>query len=164
MKSRKRHKKKVSFFSFFSHSVMLLIGCAAGIYVLPILTAPQTPTNKEFKIATNNAEYEAFFVKDLKGSNFLYWGKGELYLSKNMIAFQGKIAPGADYKMYLTKRFIQTGNEFLKIKDQSFLVDDVKSFDGFIIKTNKDLDLASYNSVVIWSEIFSIFITSAKYK
>ena len=103
MKSRRRSKKKIRYISFFTHSIMLLIGFTFGIYLLPIITAPEIPTKEEFQKAIDNAEYETFFVKDLSGSNLIYWGKGQLSLSKNTIAFQGKISPGATYKLYLTK-------------------------------------------------------------
>ena len=165
MKSRRRKSNiKISFFSFLSHSIIFIMGCFLGIYALTILTAPRTPTNEKFKEALTNTKYEGFFVKNLEGSNFLYWGKGQIALSKNMIIFQGKLSPGPDYKLYLTKKFIQNNKDFLKIKDKSLLVGDVRSFQGFILKSDQELDLASYNSIVIWSELFSVFITSAKYK
>jgi len=36
-----------------------------------------------------------------------------------MIVHEGKLAPGPDYKLYLTKEFVEHEDEFLPIKDAS---------------------------------------------
>ena len=164
MKSTRRKKRKVSSLLIASHIISLFLGCILGMYLLPILIAPKTPSESEFLNVIDQAKFEAIFVKNIEGSDFLHWGKGQISLAKNTVAFQGKISPGPDFKLYLTRNFIDNKKEFLKVKNQSLLVGDVKSFDGFIIKTEKDLDFSQYSGVVIWCEVFSRFITSAKYK
>ena len=164
MKSRRRKKRKFNFFKVLTHSISLSIGFIIGIYSLPIMIAPDKPSNDKFQKVVNAAQFDAVFVKDLLGSNILHWAKGQISLSNTKIAFQGKISPGPDYKLYLTKKFVQTKTDFLKIKNKSIVIGEIKSFDGFIISIKKEIDLTAYNSVVIWSESFSQFISAAKYQ
>ena len=135
-----------------------------GIYLLPIMIAPEKPSINEFQKVINSAQFDAVFVKDLKESDILHWAKGQISLSKTEIAFRGKISPGPDYKLYLTKKFVQTKKDFLKIKNQSVEIGEIKSFNGFIISTKEEIDITAYNSVVIWCEAFSRFISAAKYQ
>ena len=164
MKSKRRKKRKFKFIQVFTHTISLSIGCMIGIYLLPIMIAPEKPSINEFQKVINSAQFDAVFVKDLKESDILHWAKGQISLSKTEIAFQGKISPGPDYKLYLTKKFVQTKKDFLKIKNQSVEIGEIKSFNGFIISTKKEIDITAYNSVVIWCEAFSRFISAAKYQ
>tara|TARA_Y200000002_G_C22472733_1_gene575312 strand:- start:170 stop:664 length:495 start_codon:yes stop_codon:yes gene_type:complete len=164
MKSKRRKKRKFKFIQVFTHTISLSIGCMIGIYLLPIMIAPEKPSINEFQKVINSAQFDAVFVKDLKESDILHWAKGQILLSKTEIAFQGKISPGPDYKLYLTKKFVQTKKDFLKIKNQSVEIGEIKSFNGFIISIKKEIDITAYNSVVIWCEAFSRFISAAKYQ
>ena len=164
MKSRRRRKRKLNFVNVLTHSITLCIGFIIGIYSLPIMVAPDRPSNDEFLEAINGAQFDAVFVKDLQGSDILHWAKGQISLSNKKIAFRGNISPGPDYKLYLTKKFVQTKTDFLKIKTQSIVIGEIKSFNGFIISIKNEIDLTSYNSVVIWCESFSQFISAAKYQ
>jgi len=164
MKSKRRKKRKFKFIQVFTHTISLSIGCMIGIYLLPIMIAPEKPSINEFQKVINSAQFDAVFVKDLKESDILHWAKGQISLSKTQIAFRGKISPGPDYKLYLTKKFVQTKKDFLKIKNQSVEIGEIKSFNGFIISTKKEIDITAYNSVVIWCEAFSRFISAAKYQ
>ena len=164
MKSKRRKKRKFKFIQVFTHTISLSIGCMIGIYLLPIMIAPEKPSINEFQKVINSAQFDAVFVKDLKESDILHWAKGQISLSKTEIAFRGKISPGPDYKLYLTKKFVQTKKDFLKIKNQSVEIGEIKSFNGFIISTKEEIDITAYNSVVIWCEAFSRFISAAKYQ
>ena len=164
MKSKRRKKRKFKFIQVFTHTISLSIGCMIGIYLLPIMIAPEKPSINEFQKVINSAQFDAVFVKDLKESDILHWAKGQISLSKTEIAFRGKISPGPDYKLYLTKKFVQTKKDFLKIKNQSVEIGEIKSFNGFIISIKKEIDITAYNSVVIWCEAFSRFISAAKYQ
>ena len=164
MKSIRRRKRKLNLVSVSTHLITLCIGFIIGIYSLPVMVAPDKPSNDEFLQAINAAQFDAVFVKDLQGSNILHWAKGQISLSNKKIAFRGKISPGPDYKLYLTKKFVQTKTDFLKIKTQSIVIGEIKSFNGFIIPSKNEIDLSSYNSVVIWCESFSQFISAAKYQ
>ena len=76
-----------------SHLIVGALGFAAGVYILPILIAPQS--------------------------------------------FSGKLAPDPDYKLYLAPDFVTLPEA---------------------------LDVTRYNSVVVWCERFSMFITAGKYR
>jgi len=43
-------------------------------------------------------------------------------------------------------------------------VSDVKTFKNFMVDVPVGVDVESYNTVIIWCETFSQFITAAKYK
>ena len=58
-----------------SHLVVLAMGFAGGIYVLPILTAPKGPDAAALQATTVDALYTGRFVRSLKGSDFLHWGE-----------------------------------------------------------------------------------------
>jgi hypothetical protein len=44
------------------------------------------------------------------------------------------------------------------------LVGEVKTFNNFITTSTQNLDLESYNTVIVWCESFGEFITAAKYR
>ena len=111
-----------------------------------------------------NALYKTLFVKDLKGSDLFHWGEAKVTVSKNEIIVNGSIAPGPDYKLYLTKEFVEQEEEFLFIRDKSKYIAEVKTFKNFVITIPENIDINDYNTIVIWCESFSEFITAAKYK
>ena len=147
-----------------THLLAIVLGVGLGIYMLPILIAPKSPTIDEIKSASSNAKYTAVFRKNLKGSDFFHWGKGKIMITDLKITFMGKLAPGPDYKLYLVPSFVQTEADFLKIKSQSLRVAEVKTFGNFIISLPEKTDLEKYNTVLIWCEAFEQFITAAKYR
>jgi Electron transfer DM13 len=147
-----------------SHVLVGALGFAAGIYVLPILTAPKGPSLEEVKSAAGSAEYTAEFRKDLKGSDLLHWGEGKVSVSRSAISLMGKVAPGPDYKLYLAPEFVETEEEFARIKGRSVRVGDVKTFENFIVKVPESVDVSRYSTVIVWCETFSQFITAAKYR
>ena len=81
-------------------------------------------------------------VRDLKGSDLFHWGEADVSVSKNEIIVNGSIAPGPDYKLYLTKEFVEQEEEFLSIKDNSRYVAEVKTFKNFVITVPEDIDLS----------------------
>ena len=149
---------------FASHLLAVAIGFAGGIYLLPILTAGAGPNAAELKQASSAARHSGMFKKDLPGSDFLHWAQGTVTLSDDTIAFEGKIAPGPDYKVYLTSGYVDNKADFLKLKEHSLRVGEVKTFDRFIVKPAQPLDLAKYNTVVIWCETYSQFISAAQFR
>lgn len=147
-----------------THGIALAIGFAGGIYALPIIIAPPSVDRAMLETSAKDATYQTSFVKDLKGSDFLHWGEGDVSISTGKIVHQGTMAPGPDYKVYLTTDFVDDEASFNAIKANSLEVGDVKTFDGFITDLPDDVDIESYNTVVVWCETFGEFITSAKYK
>ncbi|MFP5445475.1 MAG: hypothetical protein ACLGIY_18110, partial [Betaproteobacteria bacterium] len=59
-----------------SHLLTLVIGFALGVYVLPILIAPDAPTQQEIQSSQPAAQWTATFRRDLKDSDALHWGEG----------------------------------------------------------------------------------------
>ena len=147
-----------------THALALAIGFAAGIYVLPILIAPPSPSASEAKAAAAGAQYTAQFKRDLKGSDFLHWGEGTVSISRERVTLTGKLAPGPDYKLYFAPEFVDTKEGFLRIKERSVRAGDVKTFDNFIVAVPSSLDIARFDTVVVWCERFSMFITAARYR
>ncbi|MCM3681055.1 DM13 domain-containing protein [Sphingomonas paucimobilis] len=147
-----------------THVAMLALGFAAGIYALPILTAPPAPDAADLASAVRQALYTGQFKRSLKGSDFVHWGEGNVKVSRDQIAHIGRLSPGPDYKLYLAPHFVRTKDEFLAIKHMSRRVGEVKTFDGFIISVAPDIDVAAFTTVVIWCESFDRFISAAEYQ
>lgn len=147
-----------------SHLIALVAGFAAGIYVLPILTAPSGPDKAELQATVQSALFNGRFERGLKGSDFLHWGEGEVRVTTDKIAHEGRLAPGPDYKLYLAPTFVDTKDGFLKIKDRSRRIGDVKTFEGFVVDVPAGVDVRSFTTAVVWCEAFSMFISAAKYR
>ena len=147
-----------------SHSACLLFGFGAGIYLLPILTAADAPSVQALQAVANQADYRGEFRRNLKDSDAVHWGEGQLAVGKTAISLRGSVGPGPDYKLYLVNEFVETEADFLRLKSQAVRVGDVKTFDNFIVPVPSSVDVSNYNTVVIWCETFSQFITAAKYR
>jgi hypothetical protein len=147
-----------------THAAALAAGFAAGVYFLPILIAPPAPSAADVKAAAGAAQYTAEFRRDLRGSDLLHWGEGRVAVSPKAVAFSGRLAPGPDYKLYLSPEFVDTKEAFLRVKPKSLRVGDVKTFDNFIVSLPDSVDLGRFDTVVVWCETFSMFISAAKYR
>ena len=147
-----------------THSMALALGVMLGIYLLPILTAPEGPSVSEVKSSSQQAIYKARFHKDATGSDLIHWGEGDVSISKTSISLMGSLAPGPDYFLYLTKNLVDSRKSFLEIKADSLKVGPIRTFDNFIVPLDESIDLEQYAAVVVWCETFSQFITSASYR
>ncbi|PSW58304.1 DM13 domain-containing protein [Photobacterium leiognathi] len=147
-----------------THLLAGVLGVALGIYLLPILTAPTAPAASEISNLSSQAQYSGKFQKDLEGSDFLHWGEGKVSLSPTTITLMGKLAPGPDYKLYLSPKFVETEAAFNQEKTNMVLVGDVKTFDNFVVDVPQDIDITKYDTVIVWCESFGQFITAAKYQ
>lgn len=147
-----------------SHGLVAVMGFAAGIYALPILIAPAAPSVAEVSAASQSAAYKAEFRRDLKDSDALHWGEGSVSIGAGSISLMGKLAPGPDYKLYLSPEFVETEVDFNRLKSKMALVGDVKTFNNFVVKVPAGVNPSQYTSVIVWCETFGEFITSAKYK
>ena len=147
-----------------SHLVVLAIGFALGIYALPILIAPAAPTKAEVAAQAVTARYTGQFRRDLKDSDALHWGEGAVSVGPRNIVFEGELAPGPDYKLYLSPSFVETEADFQRLKPQMMRIADIKTFKNFVVAVPETADIEAYNSVIVWCETFSQFITAAKYK
>jgi hypothetical protein len=147
-----------------THGAALGVGFALGIYLLPILTAPAAPSATEVAVAAGAAQFKGEFRRDLKDSDFLHWGEGVVTVSGSAVALKGKVAPGPDYKLYLSPEFVDTEADFNRLKPKMARVGDVKTFENFIVPVPKGIDPAAYRAVIVWCESFGQFITAAKYR
>lgn len=147
-----------------SHGVAMAVGFALGIYLLPILIAPNAPSDAAVATVADKAMFSTQFKRDLPGSDFLHWGEGELSISARRVSFSGALAPGPDYRLYLTPQLVLDEAEFNAVKAQSAYVGDVKSFDNFILEIPENINPAGFKAVVVWCETFGEFITAASYQ
>ena len=147
-----------------SHVAVGAIGFAGGIYMLPILIAPPAPAEAEVLEIASQAQFTSGFRRDLAGSDALHWGEGGVSVSRSAVSLMGKLAPGPDYKLYLSPEFVETEADFNRLKSQMVRVGDVKTFENFLVPVPESIDPAAYNTVVVWCESFGQFITAAKYQ
>lgn len=147
-----------------SHLAFAVAGFVAGIYALPILIAPLAPTLEEAKASMSQVLYTGQFKRELKDSDWLHWGEGTVSMAPNTVSFVGKLAPGPDYKLYLSPEFVETEADFHRLKKTMVRVGDVKTFENFVVPIPNGIDPAKYAAVVVWCETFGQFITAASYK
>jgi len=147
-----------------SHLVAAAVGFALGVYALPILIAPPSPTTAEVESQAASARYAGKFRRDLKDSDALHWGEGTVSIGSKSIVMEGELTPGPDYKLYLSPEFVETEADFSRLKSSMVRIGDVKTFKNFVVPVPESIDPARYNTVVVWCETFSQFITAARYK
>ena len=147
-----------------THLLAIGAGFAAGIYTLPILIAPPAPDAAQMDRIAESREYVARFNRDRQDSDALHWGEGEVSIASNAISFVGELAPGPDYRLYLSPTFVETEADFNRLKSTMIEVGDVKTFEGFIVPLPAGIDPADYSTVIVWCESFGQFITSGSYQ
>lgn len=147
-----------------SYLVVGAMGFVLGLYMLPVLMAPPAPTTTQVTSMLGDPEFEGKFHRDLKDSDFLHWGEGTAFVSRRAIFLEGELAPGPDYKMYLSPQYLETEEEFLRVKASMVRVGEIKSFGGVVLPVPSQIDVTKFNTVIVWCETFGQFITAAKYK
>jgi hypothetical protein len=147
-----------------THVATLALGFGLGVYFLPILVAERAPDAAELAAAAEAAAYTTTFRKDLPGSDAFHWGEGTVSVTPGRIVHQGRLAPGPDYKIYLAPSYVEDKAGFLGVKAQSVQLGSIKTYDGFITEVPAGVDIAKYDTVVIWCEAFGMFITAGKYR
>lgn len=147
-----------------SYLLVFTMGFGLGVYLLPILSAPPAPRLTEVQSVAQSRMYSASFRRDLAGSDLFHWGEGQVTVGRDAITLAGRLAPGPAYKLYLTPEFVETEEQFLRVKPRSLVVGDVKTFENFIVPVPPGTPVDNYTTVVVWCESFSRFITAAKYR
>ncbi len=147
-----------------SHTLVLAAGFALGIYALPILIAPAAPSAAAVAAQATGAMFTGKFRRDLKDSDLLHWGEGTVSVGQQSIALLGRLAPGPDYKLYLSPEFVETEADFKRLKASMVRVGDVKTFENFVVVVPQAIDVSRYNTVIVWCESFGQFITAARYR
>lgn len=147
-----------------SHTLVAAIGFGLGVYLLPILTAPAAPSAAEVQAVAQSARFTGQFRRDLQDSDALHWGEGRVSIGAGSIALAGRLAPGPDYKLYLSPQFVETEADFLRLKPSMVRVGDVKTFENFVVPLPPSVDPSRYTTVIVWCETFGQFITAAQYR
>ena len=147
-----------------THIAVAALGFAGGLYALPILIAPAPPTMEDIKAATSQTRFTGQFRRDLKDSDSLHWGEGVVSIAPHAISLVGRLAPGPDYKLYLSPEFVETEADFNRLKASMVRVGDVKTFENFVVAVPASVDPEKYAAVIVWCETFGQFITAAKYR
>jgi hypothetical protein len=140
-----------------THGLMLVIGFAAGIYLLPILIAPPVPDAAMLAETARAAIYKADFRRELRGSDFLHWGEGTVSVLATQISHQGRLAPGPDYKLYLAPEFVEDEEQFLALKNRAQLIGDIKTFEGFLIDVPAAVDIEAHTTVCMVRDFQRIY-------
>lgn len=144
----------------------LIPGFMLGVYFLPILTAEEGASVAVVEQAMQGATRMGTFRRDLLGSDFAHWGEGVIIQSNNQgttyFTLKGKLAPGPDYKLYLTPRFVETEAEFLAIKSQSVRVANIMAYENFRVAIPSHVNADDYPALIVWCERFREFITAAE--
>lgn len=147
-----------------THCGVGLAGFGLGIYALPILIAPPAPSEESIQAKSSQAAYTGQFRKDLKDSDAWHWGEGTVSISPKFITLEGTLAPGPDYKLYLSPEFVETEADFNQLKSKMVRVGDVKTFTNFVLEVPSSIDPSKYTSAIVWCETFGEFITAAQYR
>ena len=147
-----------------THTAAVVIGVALGIYLLPILTAPDSPGEAEVRSVATAAEYTGEFRRDLQDSDALHWGEGSLFIGPDSIAFEGRLAPGPDYRLYLSPEFVETEAAFEALKADMAEVGPVRTFQNFMVPVPDSIDPSAFRAAIVWCESFGQFITAAAYQ
>tara|TARA_B110001450_G_C17384704_1_gene385169 strand:+ start:79 stop:582 length:504 start_codon:yes stop_codon:yes gene_type:complete len=147
-----------------SHGIAVAVGFAVGIYTLPIIVAADAPSASAVSALADKAQYSAEFRRELKDSDALHWGEGQVFVGRDSISFMGRLAPGPDYMLYLSPTFVETETEFNRLKSKMVVVGSVKTFDNFLVEIPPGIEPSDYTTVIVWCESFGEFITSAKYQ
>ena len=147
-----------------SYVLVAAVGFIAGVYVLPIIVEPPAPSMADLQMHADGARFTGTFRRDLPGSDFLHWGEGTFSVGPTAVSMRGELAPGPDYKVYLSPEPVATAAEFQAVKARAVALGDVRSFHGFVISVPPPVAVEQYVSVVIWCETFEKFITAAQYR
>lgn len=157
-------KKRVIAMLLVTHICVGFGGVALGIYILPILIAPEAPLASDITAMSSSATYSAEFKKDLADSDALHWGEGTVNVGAENITLLGSLAPGPDYKLYLSPEYLETEAKFEQLKAKMVRIGDVKTFDNFVVSVPSTININDYTTVIVWCETFGEFITSAQYR
>lgn len=147
-----------------THVVAVCVGVALGIYLLPILTAPESPSVEMVRASADIAQFKGEFRRDLADSDALHWGEGTVYIGTNSIDFEGDLAPGPDYRLYLSPKFVETEAAFSALKTEMVQIGPVRTFENFSVAVPVSVDPADFSAVIVWCESFGQFITAAAYQ
>ena len=94
----------------------------------------------------------------------MHWGEGTLFVAPDNIAFEGSLAPGPDYRLYLSPRFVETETDFEALKPEMVQVGFVQTFENFMVAVPESVNPGDFKAAIVWCESFGQFITAAAYQ
>jgi hypothetical protein len=147
-----------------SHALAVGFGFAAGIYFLPILIAPDAPDQEQVIEAFESSDYVGTFSRDRIDSDSFHWGEGEFSLSTNTAVFSGTLAPGPDYRLYLSPEFVETEADFNRLRSVMVQLGPIRTFENFIVEIPSGVEPSDYSTAIVWCETFGEYITSGTYE
>lgn len=139
-------------------------GFALGVYALPVMIARAAPESAQLNAVATAAIARGRFERNHPSSDWLHWGDGELWLSPTHVAFEGTMAPGPDYRLFLSPTPIGNADEFLAHKSAMTEVGDVRGFNGFVLTLPTGTAGGGYASAIVWCEGFGQFIAATTLK
>ena len=110
------------------------------------------------------AAFTGEFRRNLADSDALHWGEGTLTISNDSIGFVGELAPGPDYRLYLSPVFVETEAAFAANKAQMVQIAPIRTFENFLVALPESVDAAAYSTAIVWCESFGQFISAAAYQ
>ena len=142
------------------------IGFALGIYTLPILIENLSDRQQVADVTpAGESDPVGQFDRNSPGSDPLHWGEGTVRVSSGKLIFEEdvKLAPGPDYRIYLSRKFVDTKSDFAKIKSSAVQVAKLSTFSGPLeFDLPADLNVNEFDNIVVWCESFSMYIASAR--
>ena len=147
-----------------THLAAAGVGFGLGIYLLPILIAPESPDVQVVRATARSATFTGTFRRDLEDSDALHWGEGTIYVGPETIAFEGRLAPGPDYRLYLSPEFVETESAFETLKSEMVQVGLVQTFENFMVDVPEGINPADFNAAIVWCESFGQFISAGAYQ
>ncbi len=142
------------------------LGAGAGVYFLPVYIDWSSEKQQAASITpAAKTDPTGQFDRNSPGSDPLHWGEGTVRVSGGKLIFEQdvKLAPGPDYRIYLSRRFADTKDGFARIKQDAVEVAKLKTFSGpleFVLPEGLSAD--EFDNVVVWCETFSMYIASAR--
>jgi hypothetical protein len=158
-----KHLKRIILLAT-SHIIVAGFAFFMGIYSLPIIMAPADPSSAALALSIKNTRYVATIADDLTDSDWLHWGEGTFSLGDDYIVFQGTLAPGPAYRLFLSPTFVETEKHFLHMKSSMVEVGKINNFSNFVLPLNTNIKLDQYTTVIVWCDAFNQFITAAQFK
>ena len=146
--------------------IIVLISVSLAFWIVPYLSRDAAPSAFEVAEAVGenktNCIYTGEFSKDRKGSDLGHWGEGDICVTNKSVVFTGRLALGPDYYLYYASKYVETRQEFKGIKGRSVRGNKIKSFNGFIQDIPSYVDIEKVNALVVWCEMYGVYITSTK--
>ena len=82
-------------------------------------------------------------------------------VNADRILLDSNVAKEADYRLYLTPKYVETGSWFQMIKIQSQRIGTIRVGESFSLNLPEEVDTKSYQAVLMQFEAIGQFIVAA---